>query len=97
MTTIKLKEPNDLTEDNLLSVSFEAWQNQKISFLEHKTFHFEFISGMYTQWKAKQDTADGKRTSRLNDNDPDKKVIEAKTGGPAEAARPGEFTNLLIK
>ena len=97
MTTIKLKAPNELPEDNLSSVAFEAWQNQTISFLEQETFHYEFISGKYTEWKAKQDTADGKRISRLDDQDPEKKVIEAKTGAAAEAARPGELDNLLIK
>ena len=97
MTTIKLKAPNELPEDNLSSVAFEAWQNQTISFLEQETFHYEFISGKYTEWKAKQDTADGKRISRLDVQDPEKKVIEAKTGATAEAARQGELDNLLIK
>ena len=97
MTTIKLKEPSDLTEDNILSVAFEAWQNQTISFLEQETFHYEFVSGMYTKQKAKQDTAVGKRISRLDDQDPEKKFIEAKTGAPAEAARPGELNTLHIK
>ena len=84
MTTIKLKAPNDLPEDNLSTVAFEAWQNQTISFLEQETFHYEFISGMYKEWKAKQETADGKRISRLDDQDPEKKVIDAKTGVAAE-------------
>jgi hypothetical protein len=97
ITTIKLKAPNELPEDNLSSVAFEAWQNQTISFLEQETFHYEFISGKYTEWKAKQDTADGKRISRLDAQDPEKKVIDAKTGAAAEAAKQGELDNLLIK
>ena len=97
MTTIKLKAPNDLPEDNLSTVAFEAWQNQTTSFLEQETFHYEFISGMYREWKAKQETADGKRISRLDNQDPEKKVIDAKTGVAAEATKPAELNTLLIK
>ena len=65
MTTIKLKAPNELPEDGLSSVAFEAWQNQTISFLEQEVFHYEFVSGKYTEWTAKQETEDGKRISTL--------------------------------
>ena len=44
MTTIKLKAPNELPEDNLSSVAFEAWQNPTISFLEQETFHYAFFN-----------------------------------------------------
>ena len=97
MTTIKLKAPNELPEDGLSSVAFEAWQNQTISFLEQEVFHYEFVSGKYTEWTAKQETEDGKRISTLAAQDPEKKIIDAKTGPGAEDAKPGELDTLLIK
>ena len=97
MTTIKLHPPKDLPEEGLSAVAFEAWHNQAISFLEQETINYEFISGLYSDWKAKQDTADGKRIARLADDDTDKKVIEAKTGAAAEAAKPAQLVQLLTK
>jgi hypothetical protein len=84
MTTIKLHVPKDLPEDGLTAVAFEAWQNQTISFLEQEIINYDFISGNYSTWKAKQETEDGKRISGLHADDPDKIALEAKTGAEAE-------------
>ena len=42
--------------------------------------NYEFISGNYSSWSAKNETADGKRIVRLHNDDPDKKVIDDRTG-----------------
>ena len=97
MTTIKLKAPNELPEDGLSAVAFEAWQNQTISFLEQEIIHSEFIAGRYCEWKAKQETLDGKRITNLHNDDPEKRVIMAKTGEDAVAARPGDLETLQTK
>lgn len=97
MATIKLHVPKDLPEDGLSAVAFEAWQNQTISFLEQEIINYDFIAGNYAEWTAKQETADGKRIKSLDEEDPDKKTIDAKTGPAAEAARPGQLVTLLAK
>lgn len=97
MTTIKLHVPKDLPEDGLTAVAFEAWQNQTISFLEQEIINYDFISGNYSTWKAKQETEDGKRISSLHADDPDKIALEAKTGAEAERVKPAERTKLLAK
>ena len=97
MTTIKLHVPKDLPEDGLTAIAFEAWQNQTISFLEQEIINYEFISGLYSTWKSKQETADGKRLVDLSVNDPDKIAIEAKTGAEAERTKPTERIKLLTK
>ena len=97
MTTIKLHVPKDLPEEGLSAVAFEAWQNQTISFLEQEIINYDFTSGIYSQWKAKQETADGKRISALHVDDPEKVALEAKTGAEAERAKPSERIRLLTK
>ena len=97
MTTIKLHVPKDLPEEGLTAVAFEAWQNQTLSFLEQEVINYEFISGNYSSWSAKNETADGKRIVRLHNDDPDKKVIDARTGAENVAANPGLLVTLLNK
>lgn len=97
MTTIKLHVPKDLPEEELTAVAFEAWQNQTLSFLEQEVINYDFISGNYSSWTAKIDTADGRRITSLHQDDPDKKVIDARTGVEAEAAKLGQLATLLNK
>ena len=97
MTTIKLLSPKDLPEAGLTAVAFEAWQNQTLSFLEQETVNYMFISGNYSTWAAKLSTHDGKRVVDLHAADPDKLIIEAKTGAAAEAEKPNERAQLLLK
>ena len=97
MTTIKLHVPKDLPEEGLTAVAFEAWQNQTLSFLEQEVINYEFISGNYSQWKAKNETANGKRIEALHNDDADRQVIQARTGEAAEAAKPGQLLELLSK
>ena len=48
----------DLPEEGLSVIAIESWQNQTISFLGTR---IDFISGINSTWKAKQETDDGKR------------------------------------
>ena len=65
-TTIKLHVPKDLTEEGLTAVVFEAWMNQTSSFLEQEVINYEFIAGDYSQWRAKNETSNGKRILALH-------------------------------
>ena len=97
MTTIKLHAPKDLPEDGLTAVAFQAWLNQTISFLEQEICNYEFISGDYSTWKAKQETPDGRRIVTLSVTDPDKTAIEAKQGAEADREKPAEREKLKKK
>ena len=99
MTTIKLHPPKELPEEGISAVAFEAWRNQVISFLEQEMINTEFVSGLYSTWKARNNTTNGRRLSRLFLDDVDKVKLAAKhskdtDGGAAKEAAEAE---LLLK
>ena len=98
MTTIKLTVPKDLPEEGLTALAFEAWQNQTISFLEQEVVNYNFMSGNYSTWTAKNTVPDGFRIRNLHDDDAEKLRIEAANiGGANAAARNAELNQLKLK
>ena len=96
MTTIKLHPPKELPEDGVTAVAFEAWKNQVLSFLEQEIINSDFISGLYSNWHAKTNTADGLRISRVSLQDPEAVKLVAKhskdtDGGIAKEAADKEL------
>ena len=99
MTTIKLHPPKELPEDGITAVTFEAWKNQVLSFLEQEIINSDFINGLYDSWKAKINTTDGYRITRVSLVDPEKEKLNAKHANDKDSgvAKTAAETELLKK
>lgn len=75
-STLKLKAPEALPSSGVSTVQFKAWKNQLFAYLEQDQTNYLFLyDGVYTTWKAREDST--QRLSTLSDNDPE--LIKLKT------------------
>ena len=91
---LPLKAPTPLPASGVDIVTFKVWRNTLIAHIQQDAHHHNFMpDGRYQTWRAAED---GKRIRALDDDDPDKVIIDNKRN-LGEDARNNEIAQLLDK
>lgn len=98
MTTsyiLPLKAPTPLPASGVDTVTFKVWKNTLIAHIQQDAHHHNFMpGGLYSEWQAAEY---GSRISALDDDDPDKLVIDGKRERLGENGYRAEIASLLTK
>ena len=73
---LPLKAPTPLPASGVDTVSFKVWKNTLIAHIQQDVNHHNFMpGGMYAEWRAAEY---GSRIENLDEEDPEKLVIDGK-------------------
>ena len=73
---LKLNQPKELPAEGVTSVSFKPWKNHLKNFLQQDVNNYMFLQGgIYSTWKAANESVDGKRIQAVHNDDLERKEI----------------------
>ena len=90
---LPLKAPTPLPASGVDSVTFKVWKNTLIAHIQQDTNHHNFMpGGLYSEWSAAEY---GTRIGNLDEDDPEKLVIDGKLDRLGANGHRAELTRLL--
>ena len=90
---LPLKAPTPLPAIGVDSVTFKVWKNTLIAHIQQDTNHHNFMpGGLYSEWSAAEY---GTRIGNLDEDDPEKLVIDGKLDRLGANGHRAELTRLL--